>query len=190
MRAAALGRVRARLLLPDRAVGGLVEPRPLRRGALRPASDGEGGLFEIAEDARRRLRRRAEAADHARHVRALGRLLRRVLRTGAEGADADRARARGAVRAFDLLVSPTSPTVAFPLGARRRTRSRCTSRTSSRSPPTWPACPGCRSRAACRRACRSASSWSGPQFSENALFRAGHALEQALDFDYVPERLR
>ena len=30
----------------------------------------------------------------------------------------------------------------------------------------------------------------GPQFSENALFRAGHALEQALEFDFVPERLR
>jgi Asp-tRNA(Asn)/Glu-tRNA(Gln) amidotransferase A subunit family amidase len=30
----------------------------------------------------------------------------------------------------------------------------------------------------------------GPQFSENLMFRAGHALERALDFDYVPERLR
>ena len=29
----------------------------------------------------------------------------------------------------------------------------------------------------------------GPQFSENLLFRAGHALEQALGFDYVPPRL-
>ena len=30
----------------------------------------------------------------------------------------------------------------------------------------------------------------GPQFSENTLFRAGHALERALGFDFVPERLR
>jgi aspartyl-tRNA(Asn)/glutamyl-tRNA(Gln) amidotransferase subunit A len=30
----------------------------------------------------------------------------------------------------------------------------------------------------------------GPQFSENALFKAGHALEQAIGFDIVPERLR
>ena len=30
----------------------------------------------------------------------------------------------------------------------------------------------------------------GPQFAENTLFRIGHALEQAIDFDYVPERLR
>ena len=30
----------------------------------------------------------------------------------------------------------------------------------------------------------------GPQFSENTLFRTGHALEHALGFDGVPERLR
>jgi aspartyl-tRNA(Asn)/glutamyl-tRNA(Gln) amidotransferase subunit A len=30
----------------------------------------------------------------------------------------------------------------------------------------------------------------GPQLSENLLFRAGHALEQAIGFDFVPERLR
>jgi aspartyl-tRNA(Asn)/glutamyl-tRNA(Gln) amidotransferase subunit A len=29
----------------------------------------------------------------------------------------------------------------------------------------------------------------GPQFSENTLFRAGHALERALGFDVVPARL-
>jgi aspartyl-tRNA(Asn)/glutamyl-tRNA(Gln) amidotransferase subunit A len=30
----------------------------------------------------------------------------------------------------------------------------------------------------------------GPQFSENTLFRVGHALEKAIGFDGVPERLR
>ncbi len=30
----------------------------------------------------------------------------------------------------------------------------------------------------------------GPQFGENTLFRIGHALERALGFDVVPERLR
>jgi aspartyl-tRNA(Asn)/glutamyl-tRNA(Gln) amidotransferase subunit A len=30
----------------------------------------------------------------------------------------------------------------------------------------------------------------GPPFGENALFRAGHALEHALGLDLVPERLR
>ena len=30
----------------------------------------------------------------------------------------------------------------------------------------------------------------GPQFSENMLFRTGNALEKAIGFDTVPERLR
>ena len=30
----------------------------------------------------------------------------------------------------------------------------------------------------------------GRQFAENTLFRVGHALEQALAFDYVPTPLR
>ena len=30
----------------------------------------------------------------------------------------------------------------------------------------------------------------GPQFAENTLFRVGHALERAIGFDTVPERLR
>jgi aspartyl-tRNA(Asn)/glutamyl-tRNA(Gln) amidotransferase subunit A len=30
----------------------------------------------------------------------------------------------------------------------------------------------------------------GPQFSENLLFRAGHALERAIGFDFVPEHLK
>jgi aspartyl-tRNA(Asn)/glutamyl-tRNA(Gln) amidotransferase subunit A len=30
----------------------------------------------------------------------------------------------------------------------------------------------------------------GPQFSENTIFRAAHALERAIAFDTVPERFR
>jgi aspartyl-tRNA(Asn)/glutamyl-tRNA(Gln) amidotransferase subunit A len=29
-----------------------------------------------------------------------------------------------------------------------------------------------------------------PQFGENTLFRAGHAIERTLALDFVPERLR
>ena len=56
-------------------------------------------LAELPRDPRRGLRRRGQAPDHARHVRAVGRLLRRVLPQGAEGPDADQARLRPAVGA-------------------------------------------------------------------------------------------
>ena len=85
--APALGRVRPSLLLPDRSFRGLVEPRPLRRRALRPPRERRRRARDVHAHARRGLRRRAEASDHARHLRALGRLLRGVLRPGAEGAD-------------------------------------------------------------------------------------------------------
>ena len=84
----------------------------------------------VRAHARRGLRRRAEAAHHARHVRALGRLLRGVLRPGAEGADADHPRARRAVRA--LRRARVADVADGRVRARRedrRTRSRCTSAT-------------------------------------------------------------
>ena len=87
------------VLLPDRPGRGVVEPRALRRRALRAAERGRDVPRDGRADARRGVRRRAEAPHHARDVRALGRLLRRVLRPGAEGADAARPRARRGVRA-------------------------------------------------------------------------------------------
>ena len=63
-----------------------------------------------------RMRRRAQAPHHARHLRALGRLLRRVLR------QAQRVRTllirehQEALQSFDVIATPTSPTVAFPIG--------------------------------------------------------------------------
>ena len=81
---------RALGLLPDRARRGLGQPRAFRRRPLRAA----GRRFrrsdrDVHADARRRLRRRGQATDHARHLRALERLLRRVLRHRAEGAHED-----------------------------------------------------------------------------------------------------
>ena len=110
-------------LLPDRAQRGVVQPGPLRRRPLRPAGRrrrqprprrGHGA------DPRAGLRPGGEAPDHPRHLRPVQRLLRRLLRAGAEGPHADQPRLRR--RRFDdgvdVLVSPTTPTVAFPLGAR------------------------------------------------------------------------
>ncbi len=78
---------------------------------------------DVADDerahARRRLRPRGEAPDHARHLRAVGRLLRRVLRAGAARPHADHPRLRRArTSSSTCCSSPTSPTVAFELGAK------------------------------------------------------------------------
>ena len=100
LRASALRRLRPCLLLPRRAGGGVVEPRALRRRPLRPPLGRRGLQGDGDAHPRRRLRRRAEAPDHARHLRALVRVLRRVLRQGAAGADGDQARARRALRAL------------------------------------------------------------------------------------------
>ena len=122
----------------------------------------------LPRDPRPGLRRGGQAPDHARHVRAVGRLLRRVLPQGPEGPDADQARLRPPVGAG--LRRPRRADV----GRRSRsgsargwpTRSRCTCPTPARCPSTWPGCPASRSRAACPRACRSASSSSAPPWSE------------------------
>ena len=63
-------RVRALRLLPDRAVGGVVEPRALRRRAVRPARGRRRLDRDDVRDARRRVRARGEAPDHAGHLRA------------------------------------------------------------------------------------------------------------------------
>ncbi|CAA9327942.1 MAG: Aspartyl-tRNA(Asn) amidotransferase subunit A @ Glutamyl-tRNA(Gln) amidotransferase subunit A, partial [uncultured Nocardioidaceae bacterium] len=91
-------------LLPGHAVGGLLEPGALRRDALRVAghAGGRGRPERRAgdgRDPRHRVRGRGEAADHPRHLRAVQRLLRRVLRLRAEGARAGGARLRGRLRA-------------------------------------------------------------------------------------------
>ena len=58
-----------------------------------------------------------QAADHARHLRALGRLLRRLLLNGPAGAHADPARfRRRPSSSVDVIAAPTAPTVAFRIG--------------------------------------------------------------------------
>ena len=92
-----------RHLLPDRHRRGVVEPRALRRRPLRRcASSGRRRPRARCTSATRAagLRRRGEAPHHARHLRALGGLLRRLLPEGAAGAHAHPARLRaGASRA-------------------------------------------------------------------------------------------
>src|SRR6185436_4056178 len=69
----------------------IVEPVALRRRALRPSRRVvHRSRRHVSQDALRRLRRRSEAPDPGRHVRALARLLRRVLPEGATGPPIDR----------------------------------------------------------------------------------------------------
>ena len=70
---------------------------------------------------------------------------------------------------FDVLATPTSPTVAFRSATRRPTRSRCTPATCSRSRRASRACPGSTCRAGSRRASRRPP-------ADRAAVRREHAL--------------
>src|SRR3989475_3781103 len=98
-RLAASDAARARDLLRDRARRGVLESRALRRRQVRPARARPRPDRHGEQDARGGLPRRGQAPDHARHLRALRRLLRRVLRPGAEGAHARAPRLRRRLRA-------------------------------------------------------------------------------------------
>ncbi len=94
---AAAHQVRAAGLLHRGAGGSIVQPRALRRRALRAARTGQGPDRHLREHARARLRQGGQAARSDRHLRAVGRLLRRLLPQGAEGAHAHQARLRRSV---------------------------------------------------------------------------------------------
>jgi aspartyl-tRNA(Asn)/glutamyl-tRNA(Gln) amidotransferase subunit A len=91
---------------------------------------------------------------------------------------------------FDLLVSPTSPTVAFELGARTANPLAMYAADVLTIPSNLAGLPGLSIPCGLSDGLPVGLQLIGPQFSENALFRAAHALERALFFDYVPERLR
>ena len=87
-------------LLHHRGGRSLQQPEPLRRRQVRPSRQGlPRPCRHVRQDARRRLRRRGQAPHHDRHLRALPRLLRRLLPAGAEGAPHDRRRLPASLRA-------------------------------------------------------------------------------------------
>jgi aspartyl-tRNA(Asn)/glutamyl-tRNA(Gln) amidotransferase subunit A len=94
-----------------------------------------------------------------------------------------------ALERFDLLVSPTSPTVAFPLGAKTENPLAMYLSDLLAIPPNMAGLPGLSIPCGLSEGLPVGLQLIGPQFSENLLFRAGHALERALEFDYVPRRL-
>jgi aspartyl-tRNA(Asn)/glutamyl-tRNA(Gln) amidotransferase subunit A len=91
---------------------------------------------------------------------------------------------------FDALVSPTSPTVAFPLGARTADPVAMYLSDVLAIPSCMAGLPGLNVPCGLSEGLPVGLQLVGPQFAENTLFRIGHALEQAIGFDPVPERLR
>ncbi|HEU5476751.1 MAG TPA: Asp-tRNA(Asn)/Glu-tRNA(Gln) amidotransferase subunit GatA [Gaiellaceae bacterium] len=91
---------------------------------------------------------------------------------------------------FDALVSPTSPTVAFPLGARTTDPLAMYLSDVLAIPSCLAGLPGLSVPCGLSEGLPVGLQLTGPQFSENTLFRIGHALEQAIGFDPVPKRLR
>jgi aspartyl-tRNA(Asn)/glutamyl-tRNA(Gln) amidotransferase subunit A len=91
---------------------------------------------------------------------------------------------------FDLIVSPTSPTVAFRLGEKAGDPLAMYLNDLLTIPSCMAGLPGMSIPAGLSDGLPVGLQLIGPQFSENTLFRAGHALERAIGFDGVPERLR
>jgi aspartyl-tRNA(Asn)/glutamyl-tRNA(Gln) amidotransferase subunit A len=91
---------------------------------------------------------------------------------------------------FDVLVSPTSPTVAFPLGAKADNPLAMYLSDLLTIPSCMAGLPGLNLPCGLSEELPVGLQLVGPQFSENTLFRTAHALERALGFDSVPARYR
>ena len=171
-------RLRAGDLLHHRARGGLGEPGALRRHPLRPLGARRRRPRRLPRDAGAGLRGRGQAPHHARHLRALGGLLRRVLREGAEGPHAHQGRLRPGVRDTSTRSSGRRARPSPSRSARGwTTPSRCTSRTPARCPSTWPGCRGCRSRAGSSDGLPVGLQLIGRAWDESRILRLGRAYE-------------
>jgi aspartyl-tRNA(Asn)/glutamyl-tRNA(Gln) amidotransferase subunit A len=91
---------------------------------------------------------------------------------------------------FDVLVSPTSPTVAFKLGEKAENPLAMYLSDVLTIPSNMAGLPGLSIPCGLSEGLPVGFQLIGPQFSENLLFRVGHALEQAIGFDFVPARLK
>jgi aspartyl-tRNA(Asn)/glutamyl-tRNA(Gln) amidotransferase subunit A len=97
---------------------------------------------------------------------------------------------QAALENFDLLVSPTSPTVAFPIGERAADPFAMYASDLLTIPSNLAGLPGLNVPCGLSEGLPVGLQLIGRQFGENMLFSAGHALERALAFDPVPARLR
>jgi aspartyl-tRNA(Asn)/glutamyl-tRNA(Gln) amidotransferase subunit A len=90
---------------------------------------------------------------------------------------------------FDVLVSPTSPTVAFKLGEKAENPLAMYLSDVLTIPSNMAGLPGLSIPCGLSDGLPVGFQLIGPQFSENTLFHVGHALERAIGFDFVPGRL-
>jgi aspartyl-tRNA(Asn)/glutamyl-tRNA(Gln) amidotransferase subunit A len=91
---------------------------------------------------------------------------------------------------FDVLVSPTSPTVAFKLGEKAENPLAMYLSDVLTIPSNLAGLPGLSIPCGLSDGLPVGFQLIGPQFSENTLFHVGHALEKEIGFDFVPARLK
>ena len=97
---------------------------------------------------------------------------------------------RDALEGIDAIVTPTSPTVAFPIGDKAADPLAMYACDLLTIPSCLAGLPGLSVPCGLSEGLPVGLQLIGRQFGENGLFRIGHALEQAIGFDTVPERLR
>jgi aspartyl-tRNA(Asn)/glutamyl-tRNA(Gln) amidotransferase subunit A len=95
-----------------------------------------------------------------------------------------------AFESYDVLATPTSPTVAFPLGEKAADPLAMYACDLLTIPSCLAGLPGLNVPCGLSDGLPVGLQLIGPQFAENTLFRAGHALQRALALDLVPDRLR
>lgn len=91
---------------------------------------------------------------------------------------------------FDLIATPTSPTVAFGVGDKAADPLAMYACDLLTIPSCLAGLPGLNVPCGFSEGLPVGLQLIAPQFGENVLFRAGHALERAFELDLVPERLR
>ena len=91
---------------------------------------------------------------------------------------------------FDVLLSPTCATTAFPIGEKAQDPLAMYLTDVLTIPSNMAGLPSMSIPCGLADGLPVGLQLIGPQFAENALYRAAYALEQAIGFDPVPERLR
>ncbi len=97
---------------------------------------------------------------------------------------------RAALERFDVIATPTSPIVAFPIGEKAADPLAMYACDLLTIPSCLAGLPGLNVPCGLSEGLPVGLQLLGRQFGENTLFEVGHALEGALAFDTVPARLR